>query len=174
MDTSLDSDPLPYWTIKIAGVPGSGKTTLLIAIENAQQFECSTITYSKLLRKFGTKELADQEVNRILKRSNGLVLMDDHLEFENNQRSYNYKKENTAGLILLNPPIKDILLRIDQDISRHRCKDIMQIEEDLKISYNRAMQLVAETGIDLLVLDNFNGDIDNTIDKSLEFIRRLH
>jgi adenylate kinase len=174
MDKKSEPDPSSFWTVKIAGVSGSGKTTLLSAIKNAQRFECTTITYSTLLKQHGNKDLADRAVEEILHASNCLILMDDHLEFENPYRVSNYIKQNTRGLILLHPPVSDIVDRIEQDNSKCRNKDLKAIEQELEISKYRAMELVSEIGLDLLVLENLNGDLDYTINKSLEFIQGIH
>ncbi len=173
MEQDSEPEPLLCWTIKIAGVSGSGKTTLLNMIEQSYTLGCTTITYSSFLQRYGTKELADNQVKQVLANSKGLVLMDEHLEFENPQRATNYIRENTRGLIILEPPLNDILERIKADTNKLRKIDAQQILPDLAMSKLRGLEIAELTGIQLLFLTNGNGDLEETVQKTIQFIERI-
>lgn len=152
-----------YWTIKIAGVSGSGKTTVMERLRSSADLECQTIIYSQLLNKHGDQELADLKLAELLTNSHGLVLMDDHLEFDNPNKTRNYLRENTRGLVLLDVPLGDLLLRIKDDKERVRHVDPSQLSRYLQISRLKAIQLAHQTKTPLLVIPNLDGEQDRSI-----------
>lgn len=83
-----------FWTVKIAGVSGTGKTTVMKGLQSRPGFTVDIVIYSQLLRECGDKDVADLKLADILNKAGGLVLMDDHLEFDNPN-----KRATTCGKI---------------------------------------------------------------------------
>lgn len=152
------------WTVKIAGVSGTGKTTVMEALKTAPDIPCEIVIYSHLLRKHGgIQELADVKLAEILELTNGLVIMDDHLEFDNPNKTSNYLRENTRGIVLLDVPLRDLVLRIRDDETRKRKLDLQQISNDLATSRTKAITLSYKTKTPLLVIPNLEGEIARSI-----------
>jgi len=152
-----------FWTVKIAGVSGTGKTTVMNALKADTRFVCDVIIYSHLLNECGDKDLADLKLANLLRGSNGLVLMDDHLEFDNPNKTVNYERENTRGLVLLDVPLGDLLARIACDQAKKREIDPTQISRNLQLSRKKAVHLSHETKTPLLVIPNLAGDLERSI-----------
>lgn len=173
---STDDSPIskPFWTVKIAGISGSGKTSLLKRIEESSVFKCKTVTYSNLLKEFGGQSLADMELRKILECSEGLVLMDEHLEFDNPNRLSNYLQENTKGLILLDPPLEELIARIENDSSKSRVLEPQKFAQDAEKSRSFAKRLSSELNIPLLIDNNSEGHFDATFDAAIEFLETLY
>lgn len=162
-----------FWTVKVAGVSGVGKTTILKKIESHSTLKCRIITYSVLLQKFCSEELADYELANILNGSTGLVIMDDHLEFDNPKKTQNYVKENTRGLILLDSPARMLINRIEKDPTKQRTSDEKKICADLELSRKKAMELSRELSLPLLVVPNLDGQIDLSINLVIAFLKNI-
>ncbi len=162
-----------FWTVKVAGVSGVGKTTILKKIESSSTLKCRVVTYSMLLQKFGSEELADYELTNILNGSTGLIIMDDHLEFDNPKKTQNYVKENTKGLILLDSPARMLIDRIEKDPIRHRIGDEKKICADLEVSRKKAMELSRELSMPLLVVPNLDGQIDFSVNLVNSFLKNI-
>lgn len=162
-----------FWTVKVAGVSGVGKTTILKKIESCSTLKCRIITYSVLLQKFGNEELADYELANVLNRSTGLVIMDDHLEFDNPKKTQNYVKENTKGLVLLDSPARMLIDRIEKDPTRQRTSDEKKICADLELSRKKALEISRELSIPLLVVPNLDGQIDLSINLVIAFLKNI-
>ena len=152
-----------FWTIKIAGVSGTGKTTVMERLPTSLEVACDTIIYSQLLSECGDQELADLRLTDKLAAAPGLVLMDDHLEFDNPNKSRNYLREKTRGLVLLDVPLRDLVRRINGDKARTREVNLSRISHNLRTSRSKAMQLAHETKTPLLVIPNLNGELDRSI-----------
>ncbi|MBY0309853.1 AAA family ATPase [Patescibacteria group bacterium] len=152
-----------FWTIKIAGVSGTGKTTVMQGLKSMSGFVGEVIIYSQLLREYGDKDLADLKLADILHRTSGLVLMDDHLEFDNPNKTRNYMRENTRGLVLLDVPLKDLMSRVSNDASRTREIKPRDMSRNLQLSRRKAMQLSHETKVPLLVIPNLEGEVNRSI-----------
>ena len=151
------------WTIKIAGVSGTGKTTVMEGLKGSPDVSCGIIIYSQLLQEFGSQEVADLELAKRLASSRGLVLMDDHLEFDNPRKTQDYVRQNTRGLVLLDVPLEDLTLRINGDRGRHREVDPARLSRNLRVSRNKALRLARETRTPLLVIPNLHGEQDRSI-----------
>lgn len=152
-----------FWTIKIAGVSGTGKTTVMEGLRTSLEGSCEIIIYSQLLKEFGTQELANMMLAEKLAASHGLVLMDDHLEFDNPNKSRNYLRERTRGLVLLDVPLPDLVHRINGDKKRARDVNPGLISHNLQVSRSKAIQLAHETKTPLLVIPNLDGEQDRSI-----------
>lgn len=152
-----------FWTIKIAGVSGTGKTTVMEGLKASLGCSCEIIIYSQLLKEFGDQELANMRLAERLASSQGLVLMDDHLEFDNPNKSRNYLRERTRGLVLLDVPLQDLVQRINSDKERVREVNPGFISNNLQISRNKAILLAHETKTPLLVIPNLDGEQDRSI-----------
>lgn len=154
---------LKAWTIKIAGVSGTGKTTVMEGLQQ-RLTPHQTVIYSHLLKQCGgDQELADIKLSQVLTEATGLVLMDDHLEFDNPNKTQNYLRENTRGLVLLDVPLRDLLRRIRLDPSKSRDGDPQVVSQNLNISREKAVKLSQETKAPLLVIPNLEGEIDRSI-----------
>jgi len=153
----------PFWTVKIAGVSGTGKTTVMEGLKASTRIACSIVIYSQLLNECGDRELADLRLAEKLEVSMGLVLMDDHLEFDNPNKTRNYIRENTRGLVLLDVPLRDLVLRIRNDENRQRDFEPAQLSRYLQVSRNKAIQLAHETKTPLLVIPNLHGEQERSI-----------
>ena len=150
------------WTVKIAGVSGTGKTTVMEALQQRLP-QHQTVIYSQLLKKHNWDQaLADIKLSEII-HSGGLVLMDDHLEFDNPNKTQNYLRENTRGLVLLDVPLRDLLMRITLDPCKSRDVDIHEISQNLIISREKAVRLSQETKTPLLVIPNLDGEVERSI-----------
>lgn len=151
------------WTVKIAGVSGTGKTTVMEGLKlNLTQHQ--TVIYSRLLKQYGGDQaLADIKLSEILSKGSDLVLMDDHLEFDNPNKTQNYLRENTRGLVLLDVPLRDLLKRIELDPNRSRDIDPQIISQNLNVSREKAVKLSQETKTPLLVIPNLEGEIKRSI-----------
>ncbi len=152
-----------FWTIKIAGVSGTGKTTVMEGLRASPEIGCEIIIYSQLLDECGDQELADFKLAEKLASSNGLVLMDDHLEFDNPNKTRNYLRENTRGLVLLDVPLRDLVVRINGDKLRNRNVEPRRISHNQQISRSKAVQLSHETKTPLLVIPNLQGEQERSI-----------
>lgn len=151
------------WTIKIAGVSGTGKTTVMEGLKNSPEVSCEVIIYSQLLNECGDQDLADLRLASKLANFTGLVLMDDHLEFDNPNKTRNYLRENTRGLVLLDVPLRDLVVRIDNDKIRPRDTDPARLSHHLQVSRSKAVQLAHETKAPLLVIPNLHGEQERSI-----------
>lgn len=151
-----------FWTVKIAGVSGTGKTTVMEGLKSSD-VDCEIIIYSQLLNECGDQELADLMLADKLASFNGLVLMDDHLEFDNPNKTRNYLRENTRGLVLLDVSLRDLVTRINGDKSRNRSSEPRRLAHNLKVSRSKAVQLAHETKTPLLVIPNLHGEQDRSI-----------
>lgn len=151
------------WTIKIAGVSGTGKTTVMEGLKKSPEVNCEIIIYSQLLNECSNQELADLRLADKLTSSNGLVLMDDHLEFDNPNKTRNYLRENTRGLVLLDVPLRDLVVRIDNDKERPRDVDPARLSHYLQVSRSKAVQLAHETKTPLLVIPNLHGEQERSV-----------
>ena len=152
-----------FWTIKIAGVSGTGKTTVMDGLKVSSEIDCEVIIYSHLLGECGDQELADLKLAERLASSEGLVLMDDHLEFDNPNKTRNYLRENTRGLVLLDVPLRDLVTRIDEDKTRARIIEPKRLSHNLHTSRNKAVQLAHETKTPLLIIPNLHGEQERSI-----------
>jgi adenylate kinase len=151
------------WTVKIAGISGTGKTTVMEGLRS-KLAQHQTVIYSALLKQHGGDQaLADIKLSEILSSAGGLVLMDDHLEFDNPNKTQKYLAENTRGLVLLDVPLRDLLKRIVLDPSRSRDADPQIISQYLNISREKAVKLSQETKVPLLVIPNLEGEIERSI-----------
>lgn len=162
-----------FWTIKIAGVSGSGKTTVLARIERDFEPAIACITYSTLLKAHGSMEKADQYIDKKIKNSNGLIVIDEHLEFDNAFRTLKYSEHNTRGIILLDPPIADLCRRISNDSNKSRECDIRSLESDRAKSKLIANQLSTDLAIPLLIIENLEGELNQTITEVFKFLKKL-
>lgn len=163
-----------FWTVKIAGLSGAGKTEILKILGSNWQLGCKTITYSNLLKQFDDQGRADYELSKILETATGLVIMDEHLEFENPNKARNYVRENTRGLILLDLPAEMLINRIRRDPAKPRKINTVQVSLDLEVSRRRAVELSKELNLPLLVVPNLDGQIDGAVDLILAFLRNLN
>ncbi len=152
-----------FWTIKVAGVSGTGKTTVMEGLKSSADVDCEIIIYSQLLKKFGNQDSADLVLAETLTRSNGLVIMDDHLEFDNPNKTRNYLRENTRGLVLLDVPLRDLVQRIKDDKRRDRAVEPGLISHNLQVSRIKAIQLAHETNTPLLVIPNLHGEQERAL-----------
>ncbi|MEX0917054.1 MAG: hypothetical protein WDZ90_00800 [Candidatus Paceibacterota bacterium] len=155
--------PHVCWTVKIAGVSGTGKTTVMEGLKNSGEIDCEIVIYSQLLSEWGDQELADLKLAEKLVSSNGLVLMDEHLEFDNPNKTRNYLRENTRGLVLLDVPLRDLVMRINGDKLRNRIADPRYLSRNLQVSRTKAIQLAHETKTPLLVIPNLHGEQERSI-----------
>jgi|GEM_PF-1273686 adenylate kinase len=163
-----------FWTVKVAGVSGSGKTTLLSMIGSIKDLDCRTITYSELFRQYQEKALADFAMYEILDNTNGLVLIDEHLEFENPNRATNYTNERTKALILLDPPLEHLLKRLKADKKKKRFTELASLQLDLKRSRNEAYRLSEQLEIPLLICSNLEGEVEKTVSRAVIFIQSIN
>ncbi len=152
-----------FWTIKIAGVSGTGKTTVMEGLRSSPEVDCEIVIYSKLLKEYGSQDHADLVLANILAASSGLVLMDDHLEFDNPNKTRNYLRENTRGLVLLDVPLRDLVSRISNDKTRDRATEPSRLSHNLEVSRSKALQLAHETNTPLLVIPNLQGEQERSI-----------
>ncbi|CAN5752010.1 hypothetical protein BH11PAT2_BH11PAT2_01770 [soil metagenome] len=152
-----------FWTVKIAGVAGTGKTTVMEGLRATPGFVGDTIIYSDLLREYGEKDLVDLKLTDMLNATNGLVLMDDHLEFDNPNKTRNYLLENTRGLVLLDVPLRHLVSRVSSDTTRTRDIHPREMSRNLQLSRQKAMQLSHETKVPLLVIPNLEGEVRRSI-----------
>jgi len=160
-----------FWTVKIAGVSGTGKTTVMEGLRSNST--CSdVVVYSQLLKQFGGDQaLADIQLAKILSQAEGLVLMDDHLEFDNPNKTMNYERENTRGIVLLDVPLRDLLKRISLDTKRSgREIDQQVISQHLVSSRVKALKLSQETKTPLLLIPNLEGEIGRSIKVITAFV----
>lgn len=160
-----------FWTIKIAGVSGTGKTTVMEYLRTSPDIECEIIIYSQLLGECADKELADLRLAERLSKSLGLVLMDDHLEFDNPNKTRNYLRENTRGIVLLDVPLRDLVQRISADRRKTREVNVSSISQNLQISRSKAVELSQETKTPLLIIPNLHGELERSISLIKEFVR---
>ena len=161
---------LNAWTIKIAGVSGTGKTTVMDGLKSRPGFAGEIIIYSHLLEVCGDKDLADLKLADMLNKAEGLVLMDDHLEFDNPNKTRNYLRENTRGLVLLDVPLKDLVTRVANDTSRSRLIAPEEMSRNLRVSRQKAMHLSHETKTPLLVIPNLEGEVERSISLIAAFV----
>ena len=161
-----------FWTVKIAGVSGSGKTTILRHLKTSVSW-CNIITYSDLLIQFRIKELADAELSRILENSTGLIVMDEHLEFVNPNRTLNYRRENTRGLVYLDLSLPCLLNRISSDPGRKGVIDRTTLQRQLAVSRRSALRLSRKLSIPLLLLQNPDNEQANVFRLVAGFLRGL-
>lgn len=152
-----------FWTVKIAGVSGTGKTTVMDGLRATPGFVGDVIIYSDLLREYGDKDLADLRQVDMMNAAKGLVLMDDHLEFDNPDKTRNYLRENTRGLVLLDVPLQHLLSRVANDTTRTREIQPREMSRNLQLSRQKAMQLSHETKVPLLVIPNLEGEVRRSI-----------
>ncbi len=151
------------WTVKVAGVSGTGKTTVMDGLKH-RLGNHQTVIYSRLLKQYGgDQDLADIHLANILREAGSLVLMDDHLEFDNPNKTQNYLRENTRGIVLLDVPLRDLLKRIELDQNRQREIDQQLISQNLNVSREKAVRLSQETKTPLLVIPNLEGEIERSI-----------
>lgn len=162
-----------FWTIKIAGVSGVGKTTVLKNIGDNKELRCKIITYSALLKKYRDEELANYALEEILHSSKGLVVMDEHLEFDNPHKTKNYLRENTRGLILLDVPAKILIERIKSDPYKKRACDEEKICADLVLSRKKALEISREINMPLLIVPNLNGNLQLTVKLVINFLKTI-
>lgn len=151
------------WTIKIAGVSGTGKTTVMNGLKSSLKMEFQPIIYSALLKECGSEDIADIRLAELLNSFSGLTIMDDHLEFDNPNKTMNYLRENTRGLILLDVPLRDLIKRIKADNGKMRHLDVGTISCNLSKSRQKAIELSNETKTPLLVIPNLEGEVDRSI-----------
>ncbi len=152
-----------FWTIKIAGVSGTGKTTVMNGLKS-RLGQHQTVIYSQLLKQFNADQsLADIKLATILHQANSLVLMDDHLEFDNPNKTRDYLRENTRGIVLLDVPLRDLIERISLDTNRGREMNQQIISQNLSISREKAIRLSHEVKTPLLVIPNLEGEIERSI-----------
>lgn len=159
-----------FWTIKIAGVSGTGKTTVMSGLSQYISEAFSTIIYSELLVSCGNQEAADMCLAETLEASTGLVLMDDHLEFDNPNKTQNYLRENTRGIVLLDVPLRDLIERIRSDESRKRNVEPRRVARSLRVSREKAIRLSRDTKIPLLVIPNLAGELTRSVSLIAAFI----
>lgn len=153
---------MTFWTVKIAGVSGTGKTTVMDGLRS--RLDCQIIIYSQLLKQFGGDQcLTDVRLGEMLDQAGGLVLMDDHLEFDNPNKTQNYHRENTRGIVLLDVPLRDLLKRVSLDTGKYRDVSSQVTSQNLSISREKAMRLSREVMVPLLVIPNLEGEIERSI-----------
>lgn len=157
------TDSALFWTIKIAGVSGTGKTTVMQGLEKSLKIPHEIIIYSSLVQEYGDHDTADLKLADRISSAHGLVLMDDHLEFDNPNKSRNYIREKTRGLVLLDVPLRDLMRRITNDKSRDRGLDVREISRNLQVSRRKAIHLSHETKTPLLVIPNLEGELERSI-----------
>ena len=155
--------PNILWTVKVAGVTGTGKTTVMEGLKASSEIDCDVIIYSQLLDECGDQELADFRLAEKLASAKGLVLMDDHLEFDNPNKTRNYLRENTRGIVLLDVPLQDLMVRIDGDTTRKRNIEAKRLSRELQISRTKALRLAHDTKTPLLVIPNLHGEQERSI-----------
>ena len=157
-----------FFSVKIVGVSGIGKTSLikkaLVNLDNA-----SHICFSEYLNKFGY--LAQEKMSIALDNASGLVLMDEHLEIGDDDLFELYKKENTAGIFIIEADPQDVLKRRSKDKTRIRCQDGKKIEKEQNFSRIRATKIAMHLSIPILIVRG--GSLNENLSMLISFLRFL-
>lgn len=143
-------------SIKIAGISGIGKTTLIRAF-SAKHPETQALSYGEFVAAHDVG--AVQAWRDRCEKLDGLVLMDEHLEFGDGDFDDSYRRENTVGIVLLAAPLEVLLERRRRDAARNRADDAAAAVRDHVLSEDRAFRLARRLSIPLLSLEHLNLDV---------------
>jgi len=157
-----------FSTIKVVGISGVGKTTVINGVIK-QLPEIRHICFSEYLKKYG--HLAETHMMAFLRKCDGLVLMDEHMEIGEDDLSGTYKEENTIGIFVIEATSQDILKRRKSDQTRVRCDDIEKIVIEQNNARKRAVTLSVSNVIPILFTKS--GSVDENIELLNLFINLL-
>lgn len=152
-------------TIKIVGISGAGKTTLIKSIreENPTLLH---VSFGELYREFGESE-ADVRYKDLLRQTRGLILIDEHLEFSDYDRTDNYRAENTVAIFFLEVSPDEILRRRIEDHTRNRLPNKNVIVTEQVLAKDRALSLAKALNIPIAVM------LDATIEESVYYLGKF-
>ena len=154
-----------FKTLKVVGISGTGKSTLINAIRK-KLFDLSHVSYSKYLEKYGCE--ANNQLKKSLLLHEGLVLMDEHLEFDEEDIRMVYREENTCGIFFLEvSPWKLINMR-KRDYTRIRDINREKIVFEQKKVKEKALFLSISLDIPMLIVKD--GDIDKNVFLLKQFV----
>lgn len=152
-------------SIKIAGISGVGKTTLIWAYAERHP-ATRTLSYGQFVAEHG--ETAASKWLECCDRLDGLVFMDEHLEFGHGDFGESYRRENTIGIVLLHAPMELLLGRRRRDESRTRDGSADKAATEYALSECRARKLSADLSIPLLRLEHL--DLGVSLEKLERFV----
>lgn len=155
-------------TLRIIGVSGVGKTTLIESLIKKYP-ELVHASYGDFFRKYGSG-LANIKLREFMFSKEGLVLLDEHLEFGDEDLSKAYFEEKTVGLFLMEVTPDELLMRRKSDLKRERSLNKDEIILEQIKSRDRSVCLAKKLNLPLeLVL---NGKLEENLFLLELFIRR--
>lgn len=143
---------IPIRTMKIVGISGAGKSTLLKRAKERNP-ALVHISYGELYRQYGENQ-ADIIYLRLLSGAEGMVLVDEHLEFGEYDWAASYRRENTVGILFLEVDPAEIYQRRLHDATRDRPLDMAAIVAEQAKARTIAAQLSATLRIPLVVVSD--------------------
>ncbi len=178
------------------GVPGVGKTTVLKRLKEKTS-EWKIITFGDLVfdvfeKEFGIKDrdkirfssiemqtMAQEKAFKKLKKiADKKTILDTHPSIMTGKGylpglPFKYLKELDVDLlILLSATPEEIFARRVFDLSRKRIADLNVIKEHLMLNISFVSSYAAYKGIPAAIIHNKSGELDKTVEKILEIIKK--
>lgn len=154
-------------SIKIVGISGAGKSTLIQAAQRRYPL-AHHLGFSTLLSRFGEKGV-DGAWQAALEKQHPLYLIDEHLEFGDDDLEGRYRAEKTAGIIFLSVSPGLLLARRRGDPTRRRDLDELQIVAETTLAETRAKSLAERLRIPMLILhDSGPGPALSALDRLIQ------
>lgn len=145
-------------TLRIVGISGVGKTTLIkhVIKRNPTLIHAS---YGEYFKKY--KEGANYKLREFIFSSEGLILLDEHLEIGNDDLTDSYREEKTVGIFFLEVSTDMLISRRLADFKRRRSIDKNRIIYEQAKAKKRALFLARTLHIPLEII------LDLSIEKSI-------